>query len=125
MISKRLATPPDLWVSVAWQMLIAGAAQLVVGAATEGLHGLGPDTSGKGWTALVYLVLVGSLVGYTAYYWLLAHAPISLVTTYTYVNPVVAVLLGWLVLGEQLTIRMLLGGAVAIGGVAFVISAER
>jgi drug/metabolite transporter (DMT)-like permease len=125
MISKRLAAPPDLFVSAAYQMMIAGTAQLVIGAATEGVHGLGAETPPRGWLALGYLVLIGSLVGYTAYYWLLAHAPISLVTTYTYVNPVVAVLLGWLVLGERLTLRTLVGGAVAVGGVAFVITAER
>ena len=125
MISKQLLSAPDPFVSAAYQMVIAGIAQIVVGAGIEGLDGLGPDTPREGWTALVYLILVGSLLGYTSYYWLLAHAPISLVTTYTYVNPVVAVLLGWLVLSEQVTVRMLLGGAVALTGVVFVISAER
>jgi drug/metabolite transporter (DMT)-like permease len=125
MISKHLVSPPDLWVAAAWQMTLGGVAQLVVGGATEGLSGLGSGAPAKAWAALVYLVLVGSLVGYSCYYWLLAHAPISLTTTYTYVNPVVAVLLGWVLLGERLAGRSLVGGAIAIAGVAFVITAER
>lgn len=125
MISKHLSAPPDLWVSAAWQMTIAGGAQLVVGGLTEGFAGLDAGTPGKAWAALVYLVLVGSMVGYSSYYWLLAHAPISLTTTYTYVNPVVAVLLGWALLGERPGLRTAVGGAIAIAGVAFVITAER
>lgn len=125
MISKHLSAPPDLWVSAAWQMMIAGAAQLLVGGLTEGFGGIDAGTPGRAWAALLYLVLVGSLIGYSSYYWLLAHAPISLTTTYTYVNPVVAVLLGWALLGERPGLRTVVGGAIAIAGVAFVITAER
>ena len=125
MISKHLSAPPDLWVSAAWQMTIGGTAQLVVGGVTEGFGGFGDGAPLKAWAALVYLVLVGSLIGYSSYYWLLAHAPISLTTTYTYVNPVVAVLLGWGLLGERPGLRTVVGGAIAIAGVAFVITAER
>ncbi len=69
-------------------------------------------------------LLSGSVVAYSAYVWLLANAPLSLVTTYAYVNPAVAVLLGALLLGEPLTLSVLVGGAVIIAAVALVISTE-
>jgi drug/metabolite transporter (DMT)-like permease len=76
------------------------------------------------WLAFGYLVVVGSLVAYSAYVWLLAHAPVSLVTTYAYVNPAVAVALGALFLDEPLSPPVLVGGAVIIAAVAVVISTE-
>jgi drug/metabolite transporter (DMT)-like permease len=81
------------------------------------------DTSG--WIALGYLIVFGSLLAYSAYSYLLANAPISLISTYAYVNPAVAVLLGWLILDEHVTWQILFGGAVIILGVAVVVSAER
>ena len=69
-------------------------------------------------------MVVGSVVGYSAYVWLLARAPLSLATTYAYVNPAVAVVLGALFLAEPLTVNVLVGGAVIIAAVAFVITAE-
>jgi drug/metabolite transporter (DMT)-like permease len=65
------------------------------------------------------------MVAFTAYVWLLEVAPISLVATYAYVNPVVAVFLGWLILSEPVTLAILVGGAVAVAGVAVVVSGER
>ena len=64
--------------------------------------------------AIAYLILVGSLVGYTAYVWLLRVAPISLVSTYAFVNPVIAVILGWLVLAEPLEPRTMVAGAIIV-----------
>jgi drug/metabolite transporter (DMT)-like permease len=72
--------------------------------------------------ALLYLITIGSWVGYTAYVWLLRNARTSLVSTYAYVNPVVAVFLGWLILDETITARMLFAAAVIIVGVAIIIS---
>ncbi|MFG1676232.1 EamA family transporter [Micromonospora sp. NPDC049282] len=71
------------------------------------------------------LLLAGSLIAFTAYVWLLAHAPISLVSTYAYVNPAVAVALGALLVAEPVTAQVLLGGAVIVAGVAVVVSTER
>jgi drug/metabolite transporter (DMT)-like permease len=73
--------------------------------------------------AVVYLVLVGSIVAYTSYAWLLHHAPPSLVATYAYVNPVVAVVLGALLAGEQLTVPTVIGGAVIVLAVALIVTA--
>jgi drug/metabolite transporter (DMT)-like permease len=81
--------------------------------------------SGRSWAALAYLVVFGSLVAFTSYTWLLGHAPISLVSTYAYVNPVVAVVLGVIVLSEPVTTAMLVAGALIVVGVALVVSTER
>jgi drug/metabolite transporter (DMT)-like permease len=124
--SRRRTDPADAFVASAFQMLLGGAVLTVVGLA----HGDGGrlDVSAvppAGWWALVYLVVVGSLVAYTAYFWLLGNAPLQLTSTYAYVNPVVAVILGWLVLGEQVTLPVVVGGALAVAGVVIVISSER
>jgi drug/metabolite transporter (DMT)-like permease len=68
-----------------------------------------------------YLVIFGSVVAFTAYVWLVANAPISLVATYAYVNPVIAVLLGALILGERLTPAMIVGGVLVVGAVVLVV----
>jgi drug/metabolite transporter (DMT)-like permease len=81
--------------------------------------------SGKTYVAWAYLVVFGSMVAFSAYVWLLANAPISLVATYAYVNPVVAVALGALILDEPITHAVLIGGAVIVASVAIVISVER
>lgn len=74
--------------------------------------------------ALAYLVVVGSLVGFSAYVWLLRAAPVSLVATYAYVNPIVAVALGWLVLGETITLQMLAAGIAIVVAVALIVRAS-
>ena len=107
-----------------YEMLIGGLLMTSVGLVHgERLHlsSYSADT----WLAWAYLVIFGSMVAFTAYVWLLGNAPISLVATYAYVNPVVAVLLGALILDEPVTASILLGGAVIVVGVAVVITAER
>jgi drug/metabolite transporter (DMT)-like permease len=74
--------------------------------------------------ALAYLVVFGSLIAFSAYVWLLKAAPLSLVSTYAYVNPVVAVLLGWAFLSEPINPRILLAGAVIVAAVALIVSAR-
>lgn len=76
----------------------------------------------RSWLALVYLVIFGSMVAYTAYVWLLHNARLSLVTTYTYVNPLVAVALGALILNESLSARTLLASVAIVVGVMLIIS---
>lgn len=81
------------------------------------------DISGisiRSYLALGYLVVFGSIIGYTAYIWLLKNADASLVSTYAFVNPVVAVLLGWLLVGEQLTLNTLIAAAIIIAAVVLV-----
>jgi drug/metabolite transporter (DMT)-like permease len=71
----------------------------------------------RSWTALAYLTVAGSVVGFTAYVWLLEHAPAPLVGTYTFVTPIIALLLGWGLLGEHLSTQMLVGMGLVIGSV--------
>jgi drug/metabolite transporter (DMT)-like permease len=126
LFSRRRPDPANAFVASAYQMLIGGAVLTVVGLARGDAARF--DVSAvpaAGWWALAYLVVVGSLVAYTAYFWLLGNAPLQLVSTYAYVNPVVAVILGWLLLGEQVSLPVVIGGALAVVGVAVVISAER
>lgn len=120
----RLSMPTDPLVATVHEMLVGGALLLGAGllrGERTGLSGHPTDA----WIAWGYLVVFGSMVGYTAYVWLLANAPISLVATYAYVNPVVAVILGALILDEPVTAVMLLGGGLIVVAVAVVISVER
>ena len=112
-------------VGAAMQMLAGGVLLGVAGLLTGEADEIDVSAiSGETAAAWVYLVLVGSLVGFTAYVWLLRNAPISLVGTYAYVNPVVAVLLGTLFLDEALGARTLVGGAVILAAVVLIVSAR-
>ena len=122
---RRLPTPRDPFVTTAWEMAAAGVALTAVGLAA----GEGGDLS---WAALeagpvlawLYLGVFGSLVALSAYVWLLGNAPISKVVTHQYVNPLVAITLGALFLGEALTPTTLAGAAVIIGSVFVAVRAE-
>lgn len=121
--SSRYDLPKNTLVTTLYEMGAGGVALLVVGLLTgERLH-MDQVQSGSAW-AWVYLV-VASLLGYSAYTWLLGHAPLSLVSTYAYVNPVVAVFLGWLIIGEPVTSDVILGLTVVVGGVVLVVTGER
>jgi len=125
-VSQRLPMPSHPFVASLYEMLAAGAVLLVAGVAAGEPGQLHLATVPvRGWVALGYLVVFGSLVAFTAYAFLLGRAPLSLTGTYAYVNPVVAVMLGALLLGEPLTWPILIGGAIVVMGVGLVVSAER
>ena len=106
-------------------MLAGGILLLPLGLAFPGSESLDPGTwSNRSLLGLVYLVLIGSLVGYTAYVWLLANVRIGTVATYAYVNPVVAILLGVVFLDEGVTWQIAVGAAVVLASVAVVIRSE-
>jgi drug/metabolite transporter (DMT)-like permease len=111
----------DPLVGSGWQMTIAGSVNLALGLALGQHHAARWDAPGV--TAVLYLVVFGSWVGFSAYVWLLRHVPTSKVATYAYVNPVVAVFLGWLVLGESVDPFMILGTAIIVPAVALVTGA--
>lgn len=117
------ARAAPMW-TAAMQMLGGGAAMLVVSLVLgeENQFNMAVMTPSS-WGAFVYLTVVGSLIAFPAYIWLLKHNPPSRVATYAYVNPVVALLAGWLVLGESLHLRMLLAVPVLIGGVVVITTA--
>lgn len=115
--------PRNPLVTTTYEMAFAGAALLGVGA-VRGERAHLEQVQVDAWWAWAWLV-AASLIGYTCYTWLLGHAPLSLTATYAYVNPVVAVILGFLILREPITRDVLLGVTVVVGGVALVVSGER
>ncbi|MCX4691234.1 EamA family transporter [Streptomyces sp. NBC_01408] len=124
--ASKLTLPGNPFTGSAYQMLAGGVGAVLVGLLRGEHRGLDPAAfSTASWLALGYLVLFGSLVGFTAYVWLLQAAPLSLVSTYAYVNPVVAVALGWLILDEALTWPIVLGGAIVVAAVGVIVSTER
>src|SRR5712671_2636942 len=112
----------DPFSATAWQVTFAGIANLVFAALFERNSDVLWTARGVG--AIFYLIVCGSWIGYTAYIWLLQHAPTSKVATYAYVNPVVAVFLGWLVLHERIDRFIVLGTAVVVASVVLVTSAK-
>jgi drug/metabolite transporter (DMT)-like permease len=124
-LATRRPMPADPFATTVVEMAVGGAAMVLLGSigGEWGRLDLGAVRP-PSWVAFGYLVVVGSIAGYSAYVWLLARAPLSLATTYAYVNPAVAVALGALFLDEPLTAGVLGGGAVIVVAVAVVISAE-
>jgi drug/metabolite transporter (DMT)-like permease len=107
-------------------MICGGMLLLFAGIATGELRHLHPSLiSIKSLGSFIYLVIIGAVVGYTAYIWLLRHCEPAKVATYAYVNPIVAVLLGALFAGETVTMRMLIAAALIIGSVALLITAQQ
>src|SRR5690606_20698575 len=117
--SKKVPSPPGALLFTGMQMLAGGALLFGLGAATGEISEIDiAAISLKSMLALGYLLVFGSIIGYTAYVWLLRVSTPARVSTYAYVNPVVAVLLGWALAGEALTLRMGVAAAVIIAGVA-------
>ncbi|MDN3294188.1 EamA family transporter [Streptomyces ficellus] len=124
--ASRIPLPANPFTASTYEMIAGGLGCLLVGVVRGEQRGLDVSAfSGRSWTALAYLVVFGSLLAFTAYAWLLQTAPLSLVATYAYVNPVVAVVLGGLILDEALTWPLALGGAVVVAGVCLIVSTER
>jgi drug/metabolite transporter (DMT)-like permease len=112
----------DPFSATAWQMVAAGLGNLLFATAVGDFARVVWTPRGIG--AVVYLVVCGSWIGYTAYIWLLNHVPTAKVSTYAYVNPVVAVFLGWLVLHERVDAYILTGSAIVVAAVILVTSAQ-
>ena len=119
-LSARLEMPTDPFAATAIEMLVGGFVMLPFALFT--LHHFSPAWSSvAGW---IYLVTFGSIIGYTAYVWLLANAPLGMVSTYAYVNPIVAITLGVLFRGEHLSWRLLIGAVIVVVAVALVVRQE-
>ncbi|MGB8012302.1 MAG: EamA family transporter [Terriglobales bacterium] len=122
-LSKKWQTAAaDPFSAIAWQVTFAGIANLIFALIVEKpTHVL---WTFRGVGAILYLVVCGSWIGYTAYIWLLQHVPTSKVSTYAYVNPVVALFLGWLVLHERIDRYIVIGSAIILASVVLVTSAK-
>lgn len=121
--SRGADLPRDPIASTAMQM-IAGAALFLAGSTALGEPWRVDiaEVSLASVGAVAYLAVFGSVIAFTAYTWLLRSVPASTVATYAYVNPVVAVLLGWVVLGERLTLTMLIAALVVVASVALIVA---
>ena len=124
--SKSAPMPRRPLVMTGMQMVCASVVFFVISAVRGEISSFSPGTvSAVSWWALVYLTLIGGMVAYTAYVWLLRNAPLSLATTYAYVNPIVAVFLGWVFLGERLQPRDIFATAIVLASVALILSVHR
>jgi len=123
-IAPRMETPSNPLVLSTYEMAGAAGALFIAGMIHQESISDFMDASARSWGGWIYLVTVGSLIGYTVYTWLLENAPITLVSTYAYVNPVVAVALGIVIFNETLTTNILVGGFIVIVSVAIVVAVE-
>jgi drug/metabolite transporter (DMT)-like permease len=115
-----------LFLSAGMQMLAGGFVLLIVSFVTGEWAGFrSAEVSPASLLALAYLIIAGAIVAFTAYSWLIQNASPTAVSTYAYVNPAIAVLLGWLIAGEPLTPRMLLGAAAIVGSVTLISLSRR
>jgi drug/metabolite transporter (DMT)-like permease len=120
-LARKLPLPTSKAMSSGAQMLTGGVLLGLVSAALGEWRGFHPmDVSRGAWFALLYLIVAGSIIGFTAYVWLLHHESPTKVGTYAYVNPVVAVMVGYLLGGEALGLRTLLGTAFVLTSVVVI-----
>ncbi len=116
--SKRQAVGGDVFMNTGLQMFSGGVVLLVIAFLMGEMVDI--QISQDGFLSLVYLIIFGSIIGYTAYTYLLHHVPPAKASTYAYVNPIVAIFLGALILSEPLDLRTLLSTAIILAGVAIV-----
>ncbi len=122
---KNASLPDNPFQVAGMQMLCGGGVMLVTSLLTGDFARFRPSAvSFRSEVAFVYLLFIGAIVAFGVYLWLIKNAPLGVVGTYAYVNPVVAVTLGHFLLGEQVTVRSLIGGAVTIVGVAVIVTAQ-
>jgi drug/metabolite transporter (DMT)-like permease len=121
-LSGKLPLPGDSFAATSYEMLAGGLILLPIGLATTHPHFA--QFSGRSIFGFFYLVTFGSVIGYTAYVWLLDNAPLGRVATYAYVNPVVAIALGAVVLHESLTWTIAIGATLVLACVALVVRRE-
>lgn len=125
-LSRKLPLPGSKVVSSGAQMLVGGAMLAVVAAGRGELRGLDPMAISRGaWVALVYLIVMGSIVGFTAYVWLIHHESPTRVGTYAYVNPAVAVVLGYFLAGEEVGMRTVVGTTFVLVSVVVITTAGK
>jgi len=123
--SKRAPLPADPFQAAGLQMFCGGLVTIGIAFATGDVQRFDPSHLSRGSAlAFLYLLVVGAMFAVGVFQWLVRNAPLSVVGTYAYVNPVVAVALGALLLGEQITLRTVVAGAVIVVGVAMILAAQ-
>lgn len=122
--ARRAVLPRPALMASGAEMLLGGVLLLLAGTLTGEVGGFSVvAVTPQAWLGLLYLIAVGSLVGFVTFAWLIGVAPLARVTTYAYVNPVVAVVLGAIILGEPLELRTVAAAAVIVAGVVLIVSA--
>jgi drug/metabolite transporter (DMT)-like permease len=122
LFSRDAKVPENIFMSTSIEMLAGGVLLLTIGlVGGEASRISVADISIRSWAAFLYLVVFGSIVAFTAYIWLLQNVPATRAGTYSYVNPVIAVFLGWLILDEPLSPRMIFAAAVIVVAVMLII----
>ncbi|MEO6587981.1 MAG: EamA family transporter [Pyrinomonadaceae bacterium] len=122
----RSPVPKSSILTAGMQMLAGGSVLLFVSLISGEVSKFHfAEVSNNSWYGLIYLIIFGSLISYTAYSWLLKNAQPAMVSTYAYVNPVIAVLLGWLIAGESFTTQMLIGAGIIVSSVALITSTKQ
>ncbi len=122
--TRRAVLPKPALLATGIEMLAGGVLMLLIALVVGEWGVFDPAAVAPvAWLGLAYLIVVGSLVGYVTYSWLLGVAPLGRITTYAYVNPIVAVVLGWLLLGEAVTAQTIAAAVVIVAGVALIVSA--
>ena len=125
-LTKKMLLPKSIILSASMQMICGGGLLLIAAVLSGQAAGWSPaNISSQGWLAMLFLTLIGSLVGFTCYIWLLSHCPPTQVATYAYVNPIIALVLGWVLAGEQLTERSLFASVIVVGAVASIITSRK
>jgi drug/metabolite transporter (DMT)-like permease len=119
-LTRSMPKPASLPLTAGAQMMLGGLVLLALSLATGELHST-PHISPRAGLALLYLIVGGSWVGFTAYVWLLTRMPVTRVASHAYVNPLVAVALGYLFAGEELTLRMTLASTLVVASVFLIL----
>jgi drug/metabolite transporter (DMT)-like permease len=123
-LTRALPLPKSKGITAGAEMMFGGAILLILSALTGEMHPF-PHLSGKAVGALLYLVIAGSLLGFSAFVWLLGRMPATRVASHAYINPVVAVALGYFFAGEVVTVRMLCGTALIVASVALILIKDK
>jgi drug/metabolite transporter (DMT)-like permease len=125
-IGRRVPQPTSPLVATAFQMLAGGLALAVVASISGEIAGFDAGAvSLRSWLALAYLIGPGSVLALSCYTTALRLLPTSVVATYAYVNPIIAVVLGWLILGEKVSVFTVIGGALVVTAVVLVVTDRR
>jgi drug/metabolite transporter (DMT)-like permease len=123
-LTRAVPLPKSKGITAGAEMMLGGAILLVLSALFGEMHPF-PHLSAKAVGALLYLVVAGSLIGFSAFVWLLGRMPATRVASHAYINPVVAVALGYFLAGEVVTLRMLLGTALIVASVALILIKDK